>query len=150
MLAPQDTPIYRSRAERFDDLVLQAVAQLEPRWAAEYPGLTRRTRLPVKDVADLSSRRDGYLLACIPEPDADPDELRQQLTEIEGVSTRIPAALPRPLAKMIRGWARSWPGEDLPASLTDFGTRSRPAGHTTEGEADLPQDAIKDGSHHPA
>ena len=90
----------------------------EPRWAAEYPGLTRRARLPVQDVADLSSRRDGYLLACIPEPDADPDELRQQLTEIVGVTTRIQAALPRPLAKMIRDWARSWPGEDLPASLT--------------------------------
>jgi predicted Zn-dependent protease with MMP-like domain len=39
MLAPPDTPIYRSRAERFDDLVLQAVAQLEPRWAAELSGV---------------------------------------------------------------------------------------------------------------
>jgi hypothetical protein len=38
-LAPQDAPIYRSRAERFDDLVLQAVAQLEPRWAAELAGV---------------------------------------------------------------------------------------------------------------
>jgi hypothetical protein len=69
-------------------------------------------------VADLSSWRRGYLLACLPEPDADIDELRQQVTEIEGVTTTIPAALPRPLAKMIRDWARSWPGEDLPASLT--------------------------------
>jgi predicted Zn-dependent protease with MMP-like domain len=34
-----DTPVYRSRAERFDDLVLQAVAQLEPRWAAELSGV---------------------------------------------------------------------------------------------------------------
>jgi predicted Zn-dependent protease with MMP-like domain len=34
-LAPQDVPLYRSRAERFDDLVLQAVAQLEPRWESE-------------------------------------------------------------------------------------------------------------------
>ncbi len=39
MLAPQDVPIYRSRSERFDDLVLQAVAQLEPRWAAELSGV---------------------------------------------------------------------------------------------------------------
>jgi hypothetical protein len=58
------------------------------------------------------------LLACLPEPDADPDELRWQLAEIEGVSTTIPAALPRPLAKMIRRWAQSSPGEDLAASLT--------------------------------
>jgi len=35
MLAPPDAPMYRTRAERFDDLVLQAVAQLEPRWSAE-------------------------------------------------------------------------------------------------------------------
>ncbi len=92
----------------------------EPRLAAQYPGPTRRAQLPVKDVADLSSRRDGYLLACIPERDADPEELRRQLAEIEGVTLRIPAALPRPLATMIRGWASSWPGEDLPASLTAF------------------------------
>ena len=34
-----NTPAYRSRAERFDDLVLQAVAQLEPRWSAELSGV---------------------------------------------------------------------------------------------------------------
>jgi predicted Zn-dependent protease with MMP-like domain len=39
VLAPMDTPAYRSRAERFDDLVLQAVAQLEPRWSAELSGV---------------------------------------------------------------------------------------------------------------
>jgi hypothetical protein len=90
----------------------------ESRCAAGCPGLTRRARLPVKDVADLSSRRGGCLLACLPEPDADPDELRQQLTEIEGVTTTIRAALPRPPAKTIRDWARCWPGEELSASLT--------------------------------
>ncbi|MEP7024526.1 MAG: metallopeptidase family protein [Actinomycetota bacterium] len=39
VLAPMDTPVYRSRAERFDDLVLQAVAQLEPRWGVELSGV---------------------------------------------------------------------------------------------------------------
>jgi predicted Zn-dependent protease with MMP-like domain len=39
MLAPPHTPLYRSRAERFDDLVLQAVSQLEPRWEAELSGI---------------------------------------------------------------------------------------------------------------
>jgi predicted Zn-dependent protease with MMP-like domain len=34
-LAPAGSPLYRSRAERFDDLVLAAVAQLEPQWEAE-------------------------------------------------------------------------------------------------------------------
>jgi predicted Zn-dependent protease with MMP-like domain len=31
--------LHRSRAERFDDLVLQAVAQLEPRWESELAGV---------------------------------------------------------------------------------------------------------------
>lgn len=38
-LAPAGSPLYRSRAERFDDLVLHAVAQLEPRWEAELSGV---------------------------------------------------------------------------------------------------------------
>jgi hypothetical protein len=89
----------------------------QPPWAPDHPELHTRTGLRVKNIADLSSHRGGYLLACIPEPGADPDELLQQLAEIEGVTIRIPAALPRPLAKMIRDWTRAWPGEDLPASL---------------------------------
>lgn len=32
---PPDVPLYRSRAEQFDELVLDAVARLEPRWASE-------------------------------------------------------------------------------------------------------------------
>jgi predicted Zn-dependent protease with MMP-like domain len=38
-LVPQDAPIYRTRAERFDDLVLQAVARLEPQWEAHLSGI---------------------------------------------------------------------------------------------------------------
>ena len=32
---PSEVPLHRTRGERFDDLVLLAVAQLEPRWEAE-------------------------------------------------------------------------------------------------------------------
>jgi len=39
MLAPPDVPLHRTRAERFDDLVLQAVARLEPRWEAQLAGI---------------------------------------------------------------------------------------------------------------
>jgi predicted Zn-dependent protease with MMP-like domain len=35
LLVPPEVPLYRSRSERFDDLVLLAVSQLEPRWEAE-------------------------------------------------------------------------------------------------------------------
>lgn len=34
-LVPPGVPLHRTRAERFDDLVLQAVARLEPRWEAQ-------------------------------------------------------------------------------------------------------------------
>ena len=34
-LAPPGVPLYRSRAQQFDDLVLEAVARLEPRWETE-------------------------------------------------------------------------------------------------------------------
>jgi predicted Zn-dependent protease with MMP-like domain len=39
VLAPPDVPLHRTRAERFDDLVLQAVARLEPRWEAHLAGV---------------------------------------------------------------------------------------------------------------
>ena len=39
LLAPPGVPLYRSRAQGFDDLVLQAVAQLEPRWEDELTGV---------------------------------------------------------------------------------------------------------------
>lgn len=32
-------PLYRSRAQQFDDLVLDAVARLEPRWESELSGI---------------------------------------------------------------------------------------------------------------
>jgi hypothetical protein len=38
-LVPPGVPLHRTRSERFDDLVLLAVSQLEPRWEAELSGL---------------------------------------------------------------------------------------------------------------
>jgi len=38
-LVPPDVPLHRTRSERFDDLVLLAVSQLEPRWEAELSGI---------------------------------------------------------------------------------------------------------------
>ena len=38
-LVPPDVPLHRTRSERFDDLVLLAVSQLEPRWEAELSGV---------------------------------------------------------------------------------------------------------------
>jgi len=39
VLAPPGVPLHRSRAERFDELVLEAVARLEPRWEAQLSGV---------------------------------------------------------------------------------------------------------------
>ena len=36
---PPGVPSYRSRAQQFDDMVLDAVARLEPRWEAELEGV---------------------------------------------------------------------------------------------------------------
>jgi predicted Zn-dependent protease with MMP-like domain len=52
-LTPQEMPLYRSRAQRFDDLVLEAVAQLEPRWQAELSGVEFAVEeIPSTDAAD--------------------------------------------------------------------------------------------------
>jgi hypothetical protein len=38
-LVPPGVPLHRTRGERFDDLVLLAVSQLEPRWETELTGI---------------------------------------------------------------------------------------------------------------
>jgi Zincin-like metallopeptidase len=39
VLAPAGVPLHRTRAERFDDLILQAVARLEARWEDRLAGV---------------------------------------------------------------------------------------------------------------
>jgi Zincin-like metallopeptidase len=39
VLAPPDVPLHRSRSERFDELILEAVARLESRWEAQLSGV---------------------------------------------------------------------------------------------------------------
>jgi len=54
-LTPQEVPLYRSRAQRFDDLVLDAVAQLEPRWQAELSHVEFAVEeIPAADLPDGS------------------------------------------------------------------------------------------------
>jgi predicted Zn-dependent protease with MMP-like domain len=63
-LAPVSLPLSRSRSEHFDDLVLQAVAQLEPRWENELAGV----EFAVEEVPSAEQTETGYELA----DDADP------------------------------------------------------------------------------
>lgn len=38
-LVPPGIPLYRTRSQQFDDMVLDAVARLEPRWETELAGV---------------------------------------------------------------------------------------------------------------
>jgi hypothetical protein len=87
-------------------------------WHARHPELGALTGLPIKDLADLSTSRDGYWLACQPSRGTPPEVLRDQLLKIHGVSIYITTRLPRALPAMIRTWIRDWQQEDLTGSLT--------------------------------
>jgi predicted Zn-dependent protease with MMP-like domain len=61
-LVPPGVPLYRSRAQQFDDLVLEAVARLEPRWEAELSDV----EFAVQEVPDFDTAdEDGVPLARI-------------------------------------------------------------------------------------
>jgi len=67
-LAPVGSPLYRTRAERFDDLVLQAVAQLEPRWQAELSGV----EFAVEEVPPADPATDLLVIDGLGADDLDP------------------------------------------------------------------------------
>ena len=60
-LVPPGVPLYRSRAQQFDDLVLEAVARLEPRWETELSDV----EFAVQEVPDADDAEDGVPLARI-------------------------------------------------------------------------------------
>jgi predicted Zn-dependent protease with MMP-like domain len=61
-LVPPGVQLYRSRAEQFDDLVLEAVARLEPRWETELSDV----EFAVQEVPDADTMGDdGVPLARI-------------------------------------------------------------------------------------
>lgn len=53
VLVPPEVPLYRTRTQRFDDLVLDAVEHLEHRWRRELAGIDFAVEdVPPTDVAD--------------------------------------------------------------------------------------------------
>jgi len=58
-LVPPDVPLYRSRSQQFDDLVLEAVARLEVRWETELSDV----EFAVQEVPDADTEEDGVPLA---------------------------------------------------------------------------------------
>jgi predicted Zn-dependent protease with MMP-like domain len=61
LLVPPGIPLYRSRSQQFDDLVLEAVARLEPRWETELSDV----EFAVQEVPDDDGDGDGVPLARI-------------------------------------------------------------------------------------
>jgi predicted Zn-dependent protease with MMP-like domain len=83
MLAPAGVPLYRTRAQRFDDLVLQAVSQLEPRWEDELAGVEFAVEeIPAAD-----------------EPDDEPDPV--PLARLEPGLTAVDPATPARPARIV-------------------------------------------------
>jgi predicted Zn-dependent protease with MMP-like domain len=72
-LVPPGVPLYRSRSQQFDEIVLEAVARLEPRWETELADV----EFAVQEVPDFETiDEDGMPLARIVHgsPDSsDPD-----------------------------------------------------------------------------
>ena len=67
-LVPPGIPLYRSRAQQFDDIVLEAVARLEPRWETELADV----EFAVQEVPDADTADDeGVPLARIVRGSAD-------------------------------------------------------------------------------
>jgi predicted Zn-dependent protease with MMP-like domain len=62
LLVPPGVPLYRTRSQQFDDLVLEAVARLEPRWETELADV----EFAVQEVPDADIMEgDGVPLARI-------------------------------------------------------------------------------------
>jgi len=87
-------------------------------WDDNYPELRDATRLQLRDVMDLSTNRDGIQIACIPAPDADPEQVRNQVSDIYGIWVGVTVRLRRPLARTIRQWVKRNSDEDILGSLT--------------------------------
>ncbi len=83
VLAPDDVPLHRTRAERFDDLVLQAVARLEPLWEAHLSSVEFAVEeIPPPDVPAGSGR------GPVPLSRLDPGSAQQPGPETAGEGIR--------------------------------------------------------------
>lgn len=63
-LAPPGVPLYRTRSEQFDDVVLDAVARLEPRWETELASVEFAVQ-EVPEADELAGDADEIPLARI-------------------------------------------------------------------------------------
>jgi hypothetical protein len=102
-----------------DETAMSLHARSEQRsWDDHYPQLRDAIRLPLSEVRDLSTNRDGIQVACLPARNADPEQVREQVMNIYGVWVGVTVRLRRPLATMIRQWVARNRDEDILGSVT--------------------------------
>jgi hypothetical protein len=89
---PPGVPLYRSRAQQFDDLVLEAVARLEPRWETELSDV----EFAVQEVPDADTIGEDEPVPLARIVHGTPD-------------TSNPGTRPRDRASCCSG-GRCWPG----------------------------------------
>ncbi len=72
-LVPPDVPLYRTRSQQFDDMVLDAVARLEPRWETELAGVEFAVQ-EVPEAEELADDSGPLPLARTVPGSADPQD----------------------------------------------------------------------------
>ena len=70
-LVPPGVPLYRTRAQQFDDMVLDAVARLEPRWETELANVEFAVQ-EVPEAEELADDSSPLPLARVVPGTADP------------------------------------------------------------------------------
>lgn len=70
-LVPPGVPLYRTRSQQFDDMVLDAVARLEPRWGNELAGVEFAVQ-EVPEADELADDGSPLPLARVVPGSADP------------------------------------------------------------------------------
>lgn len=86
-LVPPGVPLYRTRSQQFDDMVLDAVARLESRWEAELAGV----EFAVQEVPEASELLD----------DSGPLPLARTVPGVPNVPSQGNAARPATPARII-------------------------------------------------
>ncbi|WP_091928960.1 metallopeptidase family protein [Blastococcus sp. DSM 46786] len=115
-LMPAQVPLSRSRAEQFDDLVLDAVEDLERRWERELAGV----EFAVEDVPWVEH--------------TDPDEALLDADVLDDAGV--------PLARLLP--ARREQGEEVPPRIVVYRRPLELRAHDREDLADLVRDVVVD------
>jgi predicted Zn-dependent protease with MMP-like domain len=88
-LVPQGVPLYRTRSQQFDDMVLDAVARLETRWEAELTGVEFAVQ-EVPEAGELVDDSSPLPLARTVPGSPEPDDRTRPATPARIVVYRRP------------------------------------------------------------